>query len=79
MSKDPIEARMNRIEGQIKGVKQMYFLNKSCEDIVQQIQAVRAALSKVAGLLLVDEATRCTEKGKVKDFEKVVAKAFKTL
>lgn len=76
---DPIMARINRIEGQVKAVKKMYESGKDCSAIVQQIQAVRAALGKVASALLTNEARKCAEKGNVSELEKVVDRTFKTI
>lgn len=79
MLRDPAIARINRIEGQISGLKKMYEKGKSCSDIIQQIQAARQALGKLAGLLLTNEAKRCADAGKTKELEKIVNRAFKTL
>lgn len=77
--KDPILQRINRVEGQVAGVKRMYENKKSCVDIVQQIHAARSALGKVAEILLTDEARRCAEAGDVKELEKVVKRTFKAI
>ncbi len=79
LKKDPVLARINRIEGQIAGVKRMYQANRTCTEIVQQVQASRAALGKLASTLLSNEAKRCAEEGNVKELEKIVNKTFKTL
>ena len=76
---DPALARINRIEGQVKAVRKMYEAERACTEIVQQIQASRAALGKLASILLTDEAKRCAEEGNVKELEKLVEKTFKTL
>lgn len=76
---DPILSRVNKIEGQIKAVKKMYAEGRSCADIVQQLQAARAALGKVATILLSDEAKRCADKGDMKGLKEVVDKGFRTL
>lgn len=79
MHADPVESRINRIEGQIKAVKKMYETGRSCEEVVQQVQAARAALGKLASTLLTTEAKRCAEKGDIKALSEVVSKTFKTL
>ncbi len=78
LKKDPILARINRIEGQIAGIKKMYQANRACTEIVQQVQASRAALGKLASTLLSDEAKRCADKGDTKGLEKIVNRTFKT-
>ncbi len=77
--KDPITARINRIEGQVQGIKKMYEQERACVDIVQQVQAARAALGKLATILLTDEAKRCADAGDLKELEKIVNKTFKTI
>ena len=79
MTKDPLEARVNRVEGQISAIKRMYIEGSECLEIVQQIQAARAALGKLAGLLLTAEAKRCASEGNVSELKKVVEKTFKTV
>ncbi|MBU2101149.1 metal-sensitive transcriptional regulator [Patescibacteria group bacterium] len=48
----PILNRLNRIEGQIKGIYKMVEEDKYCVDIINQSSAVRSALSSVEDLLL---------------------------
>ena len=77
---DPIERRLNRIEGQIKGIKKMYRKDPcDAEGITTQIQAARAALAKVAVRILTDEAQKCAEEGDIEKLEKLVNKTFKSL
>ena len=79
IKRDPVINRINRIEGQIEGIKKMYESGRACVDIVQQVQASRAALGKLATLLLSEEAERCIEIGDIKGLEKIVNKTFKTI
>ncbi len=39
--------RINRIEGQVRGIKAMIEDERYCVDILQQVKAVRAALKQV--------------------------------
>lgn len=48
-------------------------------EIVQQIQAARAALGKLTSTLLSDEAKKCADEGDLKELRKVVEKTFKTI
>lgn len=79
LKKDPVISRINRIEGQIEGIRRMYEAKRACTEIVQQVQASRAALGKLASTLLSDEAKRCIDKGDMKGLEKIVNRTFKTL
>ena len=51
-NKKDILNRLNRIEGQINGIKKMIESEKQCGDVLTQISAVRAATNKVGILLL---------------------------
>ena len=44
--------RMKSIAGHVKGIERMLENDAYCIDVIKQIQAVEAALSKVSGLLL---------------------------
>ncbi|WP_241520127.1 metal-sensitive transcriptional regulator [Bifidobacterium catulorum] len=52
-------ARLNRIEGQIRGIRQMASNGKYCIDILTQIAAANSALKSVALLLLDDHLNHC--------------------
>lgn len=77
--KDPILTRINRIEGQVIGIKRMYETGRACVDIVQQVQAARAALGGLAHFLLSDEAKRCADAGDIKELDKILNKTFKAV
>lgn len=51
--------RLNRIEGQVRGVARMVEEDRYCIDILHQVQAVKAALSKVEDAILSDHAAHC--------------------
>lgn len=54
--------RMKRIEGQARGVQRMLEENRDCEEIILQLAAMRAALSKVAMALMSDHFRECMAK-----------------
>jgi DNA-binding FrmR family transcriptional regulator len=58
-SKAPIQARLKRIEGQVRGIQGMVEDERYCIDILTQISAIQAALDKVALGLLDDHAKHC--------------------
>ena len=49
-----IDARLTKIEGQIRGIRGMTADGRACVDVVAQIAAVRGALKKVADMLVAD-------------------------
>ena len=51
--------RLNRIEGQVRGIGRMVDEDRYCIDIMTQLQAVRAALSKVEHELLREHIDHC--------------------
>jgi len=53
--------RLNRIEGQVRGVSRMVEDDRYCIDILTQVQAARAALAKVETELLKDHLGHCIE------------------
>ena len=60
-SRKAISRRLKRIEGQVRGVDRMLEQGRYCVDILQQIQATKAALKKVETELLRDHANSCIE------------------
>ncbi len=53
--------RLNRIAGQVNGVSRMLEEGRYCIDVLTQMQAIKAALSKVEDLILQDHAATCVE------------------
>jgi DNA-binding FrmR family transcriptional regulator len=56
---DTLIAALNRIEGQVRGVRKMYQEGRECEQIAQQIAAIQSALKRVGKEMLSAEACRC--------------------
>lgn len=52
-------ARLNRIEGQVRGLARMVEDDRYCMDILQQIASLRAAADAVARTLLRDHIQGC--------------------
>ncbi len=51
--------RLNRIEGQVRGLARMVDDDRYCIDLVTQISAVRAALRKLEEEVLRDHVAHC--------------------
>lgn len=51
--------RMNKILGQVQGIKKMIEEDRTCNQILSQIAAVKSALDGVAMIILENEASRC--------------------
>ncbi|WP_419874962.1 metal-sensitive transcriptional regulator [Candidatus Pristimantibacillus sp. PTI5] len=57
--KDNLTKRLNRIEGQIRGVKAMIEKDTYCDDVLNQIAAAQSALNSVGKLLLEGHMKSC--------------------
>jgi len=57
--KDSLIARLNRIEGQVRGIKGMIEKDIYCDDILNQIAAVQSAMRGVSKLLLENHMKSC--------------------
>jgi len=53
--------RLNRIEGQVRGLRRMIDDDRYCIDVVTQIAAVRAALRRAEEEILRDHVGHCVE------------------
>jgi CsoR family transcriptional regulator, copper-sensing transcriptional repressor len=58
-TKDQLQTRLRRIEGQVRGVQGMVEDERYCIDVLTQISAIQAALDKVALGLLDEHARHC--------------------
>ncbi|MFI5286956.1 MAG: metal-sensitive transcriptional regulator [Candidatus Dormibacteria bacterium] len=58
-NKDDLRARLHRIQGQVGGIQRMVDDDRYCIDILTQVNAVKAALDKVALSLLGDHVEHC--------------------
>lgn len=57
--KSSLTSRLNRIEGQIRGVKGMIEKDVYCDDVLNQIAAIQSALNGVGKLLLEGHMKSC--------------------
>ena len=57
--REQVQARLRRIEGQVRGLQRMIDEDRYCIDVLTQVSAVKAALDGVALLLLRDHTTHC--------------------
>jgi DNA-binding FrmR family transcriptional regulator len=57
--KSNLVTRLNRIEGQIRGIKGLIEKDTYCDDVINQISATQSALNSVAKLLLEGHLKSC--------------------
>lgn len=73
-NKEQLARRLDRIEGQVRGIKRMVDREDYCIDILTQITSVIAATEKVASILLKDHVDYCVREAienKVEADEKI--------
>ncbi|MBM7563289.1 metal-sensitive transcriptional regulator [Paenibacillus sacheonensis] len=58
-TKNKLIARLNRIEGQIRGIKGLIDKDTYCDDVLNQIAAAQSALNSVGKLLLEHHMNSC--------------------
>jgi DNA-binding FrmR family transcriptional regulator len=58
-TKDQLQKRLARIEGQVRGISRMVDEDRYCIDILTQINSIQAALDKVSLGLLDGHARHC--------------------
>ncbi len=57
--KEKIDPRLARIEGQVKGIRNMVQQDRYCVDILLQLSAVISALKKVEDLVMENHLNTC--------------------
>ncbi len=57
--RDKLLAQINRIEGQVRGIGKMVAEDRYCIDVLIQVQAARAALTRVGLTILEGHAKGC--------------------
>ena len=78
---DSLQARLRRIEGQIRGLQRLVDKDASCIDVLTQIGAVNAALRGVSVLLLDDHLRHCVRDaaGNQADSDAIVTEATEAI
>ena len=59
MTDKKLLTRISRIEGQVRGVARMVEEDRYCIDILNQVQAIKAALKRVEAEILKGHAAHC--------------------
>jgi len=73
--------RLNRIEGQVRGLQQMIEKERPCYDVLKQVAAVRGALQSLGQVILKDHLDECLasfgqDTKKAKEFKENIVKLF---
>lgn len=75
--------RLNIIEGQVRGIKQMISDDRYCEDVITQMLAINKALESLENIILENHLNSCIktkiEKGNTEEVSKEIMDLFKKL
>jgi len=71
-----INQRVNRIIGQLRGIEKMVKNNRSCEEILQQINAVKKAIDGLSKEIVVSDICRIVPQEKKEEVAKMVERAI---
>lgn len=77
--KDNLISRLNRIEGQIRGVKGMIEKDTYCDDVLNQIAAIQSALNSVGKILLEGHMRSCVVERLEQGDSEVIDELLKTM
>lgn len=58
-----VNRRLARIEGQIKGVREMVADGRQCEELLTQLSAISAAVTQTARVILTEHLTHSIHHG----------------
>ncbi|MDD3831314.1 MAG: metal-sensitive transcriptional regulator [Clostridia bacterium] len=56
-----IDTRLATLEGHIKAIRQMVDSDKSCDDILLQLTAVKGGIDQLSKLILISHASTCVK------------------
>jgi DNA-binding FrmR family transcriptional regulator len=62
VSKEVLNTRLNRIEGQLRGLRKMIDEDKDCENVLIQLTAIRGGIESIGSLVLKNYMTLCMSK-----------------
>ena len=71
--------RLNRIEGQVRGVKNMIESDAYCTDVLVQVSAIRSALNSFSKVLLTNHIKTCVVDNLKQGNDEVVDELVATL
>lgn len=77
--KRKILIRLNKIQGQINGIKKMIEEDKTCNDILVQVSAVRSAFEKVTGIIIENHARECIKESVMNNEDEKIDELIKLI
>lgn len=58
-AKEKLIQRLHRLEGQVRGVESMLDQERDCQEILQQLSAIRSAVQSASRMFLQEYASAC--------------------
>ncbi|GAA0710849.1 metal-sensitive transcriptional regulator [Paraclostridium ghonii] len=81
--KEAIIKRLNRIEGQVKGIQKMVEDERYCVDILVQISAIRSAINRVGNIILENHIKGCVsnsiKEGNTQQSDELISELMETI
>ncbi|MEI6579107.1 MAG: metal-sensing transcriptional repressor [Eubacteriales bacterium] len=77
--KSGLITRLNRAEGQVRGIKGMIEKDVYCDDVLHQISAVQSALDSISKLVLENHIRGCLVKKIKEGDEEIVGELLTTI
>jgi CsoR family transcriptional regulator, copper-sensing transcriptional repressor len=71
-----IKRRVNRIIGQLKGINRMVDNKRDCNEVLQQISAVKKAIDGLSKELVMTDISQYIPKEEIKKIEQMVERAI---
>ena len=83
LKKEDTTKRLNKVIGQLNGIKRMIEEDRDCTDLLTQLAAARSALAKLGLLITADHMEHCIttsfQKGKGEESIVSLSKAMKQM
>ncbi len=73
---DNTKIRINRIIGQLKGIVRMLSSNRSCGEVLQQINAVKKALDSLSKEIVISDICKIVPQDKTSEVKQMVERAI---
>jgi DNA-binding FrmR family transcriptional regulator len=80
-TQEDVQKRLHRIEGQVRGVSKMLDDGRSCQEIIQQLAAIRSAVQQASVTVARSYACQCladsskSQDAMIEDLISVLSKA----
>ena len=71
-----IKKRINRIIGQLRGIEKMIEDKRSCDEVLQQISAVKKAIDGLSKEIVISDICRLIPQDKTKEVSKMVERVI---